>query len=180
MNAITEGLAAAGVRVVRFEFPYMARRRVDGMRRPPDRQPVLLEAWRHMLAAYGPADRVVIGGKSMGGRMAAMLANEVGPAGLVCLGFPLHPMGKPDRLRADVLRDLTSPTLICQGTRDSLGRRETFEALSLPSVVRLVWLEDGDHGFKPRRASGRTEQQAIAEAVAVTAAFVQEHARPLG
>ncbi|MBB4268178.1 alpha/beta family hydrolase [Roseospira visakhapatnamensis] len=177
MAAVGHGLAEAGIRVARFEFPFMARRRRDGTRRPPDREPVLLDTWRRVLAAQGPADGVVIGGKSLGGRVAALLADEAGVAGLVCLGYPVHPQGKPDRSRAAPLRDIKTPTLICQGTRDPLGPRETAAALSLSPAVRLVWLEDGDHGFKPRRASGRTESQAIAEAVAATAAFIRACAR---
>ncbi len=179
MDGVTQGLAGAGVRVIRFEFPYMARRRKDGRRRPPDRQPILLDTWRRVLAVHGPADRVVIGGKSMGGRMAALLADADGVAGLACLGYPLHPAGQPERTRAETLRDLRTPTLICQGTRDPLGSRETFSTAPLSPSVEVVWLEDGDHGFKPRRSSGRTDAQAIAEAVAATATFIQTHARPL-
>jgi len=179
MHAMARGLADAGIRVVRFAFPYMARRQQDGGRRPPDRQPVLLDTWRQALTAFGPAHRVVIGGKSMGGRMAALLADEVGAAGLVCLGYPLHPAGKPERSRADVLRDLRTPTLICQGTRDPLGNQEIFASVPLSPAVQMVWSDDGDHGFKPSRASGRSEAQAMAEAVTAAAHFIhQAHARP--
>jgi len=176
MATVAHGLAEAGLRVVRFEFPYMARRRAEGTRRPPDREPALRACWHRVLAEHSPAERAVIGGKSMGGRIAALIADEVGAAGLVCLGFPLHPAGKPDRMRDAVLRDVHTPTLVCQGTRDSLGNRGTFEGLTLSPAVRLHWLEDGDHGFKPRRASGRTEAQALAEAVATVAAFVHDRA----
>jgi len=172
MAAVARGLADAGIRVIRFEFPYMAARRADGRRRPPDRQPVLLETWTRMIAAHGPPDRLVIGGKSMGGRMASLVADEAGVRGLVCLGYPFHPPGKPDRLRTAHLVALRTPTLICQGTRDTLGGREAMAGLSLSPALRLHWLEDGDHGFKPRKASGLTESENIAVAVRETAGFI--------
>jgi len=173
MTAVARGLADGGVRVVRFEFPYMAARRTDGRRRPPDREPVLLETWRRVIAAHGPAERVVIGGKSMGGRMASMIADAQGVRGLLCLGYPFHPPGKPERLRTAHLSTLRTPGLICQGTRDPMGGRDVVSAVSLAPRLRLHWLEDGDHGFKPRKASGRNEAQALTEAVAASLAFIQ-------
>ncbi|MFP5286233.1 MAG: alpha/beta fold hydrolase, partial [Thermoanaerobaculia bacterium] len=106
MNAMARGLAARGLRVARFEFPYMHRRRAAGERKPPDREPVLLGTWRAAIDALGGAERVVIGGKSMGGRMASMIADEAGVRGLVCLGYPFHPQGRPERLRVAHLADL--------------------------------------------------------------------------
>ncbi|KAA5607320.1 alpha/beta hydrolase [Roseospira marina] len=177
MEAVAVGLADAGVRVIRFEFPYMARRRAEGGRRPPDRVPVLLDAWGAMIAAYGPADRLVIGGKSLGGRTASMVADGAGVRGLVCLGYPFHPLGKPDRLRTDHLETLHTPALFCQGTRDTLGSRETVSGLPLSPAIHLHWLEDGDHGFKPRKASGFSEADHIQTAVTTTARFIHALAR---
>src|SRR6185295_4089914 len=91
MNIVARGLAAAGLCVARFEFPYMMRRRQTGERRAPDREPALREAWLAAIAALGGGDRVVVGGKSMGGRIASMVADEAGVRGLVCLGYPFHP-----------------------------------------------------------------------------------------
>jgi len=119
---------AGGVRVVRFEFPYMAEMRRTGNRKPPNREPVLLEHWNlvidHELSAGTDARRLLIGGKSLGGRMASLIADERGAAALVCLGYPFHPPGKSDRLRTEHLRVLRTPTLICQGTRDTFGKPE--------------------------------------------------------
>jgi predicted alpha/beta-hydrolase family hydrolase len=123
MNTIAAGLGAAGIRVARFEFPYMRRPRETGERRPPDREPALRQAWLEAIAALGGAERLVIGGKSMGGRMASLVADEAAVRGLVCLGYPFHPPGQPDRLRTAHLRELRTPTLIVQGTRDALGSR---------------------------------------------------------
>ncbi|HMA15237.1 MAG: alpha/beta family hydrolase [Bacteroidota bacterium] len=164
MSFFAEGLAARGRRVVRFEFPYMAARRQGGRRPPPDRQPVLLETWRAVIAHLG-AETLVIGGKSMGGRMASLLADEAGVAGLACLGYPFHPTGKPERLRTEHLATLRTPCLICQGTRDPLGNAEEVAGYTLSPAIRLHWAEDGDHDMKPRKASGRTADQNWAAAL---------------
>lgn len=167
------GLAAAGLRVVRFEFPYMALRRAGGTKRPPDRAPVLLAAWQEAIAATGvPAERLVIGGKSLGGRMASMIADAVGVGGLVCLGYPFHPPGKPETTRIEHLAALRTPTLIVQGTRDPFGGQDEVADYPLSPAIHLHWLADGDHGFKPRTASGRTERQNWDEALDAIRAFV--------
>ncbi|MEJ2119180.1 MAG: dienelactone hydrolase family protein [Alphaproteobacteria bacterium] len=175
MNAVAAGLADNGLRVARFEFPYMARRRSDGTKKPPDRAPVLLQTWREVIDRLG-RDRLIVGGKSMGGRIASMIAatleQEGTPAsGVACLGYPFHPPGKPERLRTEHLETIKTPTLILQGERDPFGKRDEVEAYSLSDAVQLHWLADGDHGFKPRKASGRTEADSIEEAVAVLAEF---------
>jgi predicted alpha/beta-hydrolase family hydrolase len=172
MNAVAQGLAAGGVRVARFEFPYMRRLRETGDRRPPDREPVLRAAWHAVLSMLGGGERLVIGGKSMGGRMASLIADEAGVRGLVCLGYPFHPPGKPDRLRTAHLEALRTPTLIVQGTRDALGTREEVRGYDLSPAIRIAWMEDGDHSLKPRVSSGRTGPQNLAEAVAEMLGFV--------
>ena len=157
MAAFAEGLAAEGFRAARFEFPYMVRRRETGTRKPPDRGPVLLDTWSAVIRDLGP-ENLVIGGKSMGGRMASIIADEAGVRGLVCLGYPFHGPGKPmnhDRVRH--LETLGTAALFCQGTRDSLGSAEDVAGYPLSPVLQFNWLEDGDHGFKPRKASGLTE-----------------------
>jgi predicted alpha/beta-hydrolase family hydrolase len=172
MAGFAEGLAKVGYRAARFEFPYMQKRREDGKRRPPDRATALLSHYRKVIVALGGPERLVIGGKSMGGRMASMVADELGVAGLVCLGYPFHPPGKPERPRTEHLAALRTPTLIVQGVRDSLGNQDDVDGYLLSKAISLTWLEDGDHSFKPRRASGRTEAQNLAEGVAAVAAFL--------
>jgi uncharacterized protein len=172
MTRIAEGLAGAGLHVVRFEFPYMQKHRAEGSRRPPDRQPVLLESWRQTIAELGPAERLVIGGKSMGGRMASLIADECAVAGLVCLGYPFHPAGKPERTRTEHLEGLATPTLILQGERDALGSREDVAGYALSPAIAVHWLADGNHDLKPRKASGRDHEQNLAEAVAAIVAFI--------
>lgn len=159
MTAFAEGLAAGGCRVARLEFPYMAQRRATGKKRPPDLIPVLQAAWYSAIAQLGPPANLVIGGKSMGGRIASMVADKAGVAGLVCLGYPFHPPGKPERTRTAHLEELRTPALIIQGERDTLGNKADVAAYSLPSSIKMVWLPDGDHSFKPRKASGHTESE---------------------
>jgi uncharacterized protein len=172
MNAIAEGVARKGLRVVRFEFPYMAERRISGKRRAPDREAVLMQAWRDVVAKVGKAAALVVGGKSMGGRIASMIADEVGAAGLICLGYPFHPAGDPIRTRVKHLETLRTPALILQGTRDSFGRPDEVAGYSLAAKIRIVWIEDGDHSFKPRASSGRTEAQNLAAAIEALIKFI--------
>ena len=177
MAGMAERLAVAGVAVARFEFPYMRRTRADGRRRPPDRQRALLTAWREAVAAIGDAaaggaSRLAIGGKSLGGRAASMIADEAGAAALVVLGFPFHPPGAPDRTRTERLAALRTPALICQGERDPFGGRAEVEAYDLAPSIALHWIADGNHSFEPRKASGRTLGDNLDDAAAAVARFL--------
>ena len=173
MNAIAGAIAARGLRVIRFEFAYMAARRSGAPRKPPPRAEKLIPEYRDAIRALGPSRCLVIGGKSMGGRVASMIAGacdgEWLANGLLCLGYPFHPPGKPSSLRTAHLEGLQTPALICQGTRDPFGTVEDVQAYDLPHTIRLHWLEDGDHDFKPRKASGLTLQDHV-ESVAQTVA----------
>ncbi|HWZ85966.1 MAG TPA: alpha/beta fold hydrolase [Thermoanaerobaculia bacterium] len=173
MNRVSAGLAARGVCVVRFEFPYMARRRTEGKRGAPDRPPVLLAAWKDVVARLGGGERVIVGGKSLGGRIASMIADEVGARALVCFGYPFHPPGDPARLRTAHLAALRTPALILQGTRDAFGTREDVAGYALSAAIRVHWLEGGDHSFKPPARSGRTEKENVEEAIAAAAQFIE-------
>jgi len=176
LDHFAQGLAARGLRVVRFEFPYMQARR-SGRRLPPDRPPVLSTCWREVVTTLGGARQLVIGGKSLGGRIASLVADEVSAGGLVCLGYPFHPPGKPQVLRVEHLRTLGTPTLIVQGTRDPLGSQEDVAGYSLSPAIRVHWIADGDHSLKPRARSGRSEKQNLDEALEAIAEFVAELAR---
>jgi uncharacterized protein len=158
MEFFAEGLGKRGFRVARFEYPYMSAKRVTGKQNPPDREPVLRETWLHVIEMLG-REGLVIGGKSMGGRIASLIADEADVAGLVCLGYPFHPVGKPDRLRVEHLRTIKTPTLIVQGERDPFGSREEVAGYKLSAAIRVAWVEDGDHSLKPRKVSGCTEAQ---------------------
>jgi len=171
MTFFAEGLAKHGFKVARFEFPYMAARRADGKRKPPDRQPVLLDTWRAVIDEIG-ADKLVIGGKSMGGRMASLIADEAKVRGLLCLGYPFYGAGRNDKPRTEHLKTLKTPTLICQGIRDPMGDHDSVTALTLSKKIHIHWAPDGDHDLKPRKASGLTHDQNLTAALDAAAAFL--------
>ncbi len=173
MNKIARGVAQCGVRVVRFEFPYMAARREGKKKGAPDRQPVLLAAFRAVVEELGGGQRVVIGGKSMGGRMASMVADELHVRGLISLGYPFHPPGRPEKLRTEHLRDLRTPTLFLQGERDQFGGRDEVIRYELSPSIRVEWLTDGDHSFKPRASSGVKEGDNLAASTAAICSFLR-------
>ncbi|CAK7255917.1 MULTISPECIES: alpha/beta family hydrolase [unclassified Shinella] len=167
MNAAADALAAEGLRVARFEFSYMAARRTEGSRRPPPRAETLNPEFRAAVADLAATGPLVIGGKSMGGRVASMVADgllaEGRIAGLLCLGYPFHPPEKPAQLRTAHLMALATPSLICQGTRDPFGTKNEVPGYGLPERIRFLWLEDGDHDLKPRKSvSGFTAADHLA------------------
>jgi len=172
MQRVAEGLASSGIRVIRFEFPYMQRRRDTGKRGAPDPGPILMQFFRDTIDKVGGGSSLVIGGKSMGGRIASMVADEADVLGSVCLGYPFHPPGRPDKTRTRHLENLRTSTLILQGTRDSFGSPEDVARYKLSPSIRVKWLEDGDHSFKPRARSGRTEADNVGAAIALVAEFI--------
>lgn len=176
MSAVANGLAEQGIRVVRFNFPYMVKRAEDGKKRPPDRAPKLLEAYEKVIAHF-TSQPVVIGGKSMGGRMSSLLAENELVAGIACLGYPFHPPGKPEKYKGEHLATLDKPTLILQGERDTFGKKEEFEHFALSEQVRVAFIPDGDHSFKPRKRSGYTEEGNITLAVEHLTRFIKEFDR---
>lgn len=154
MAGAAEGLADGGVSVLRFNFPYM-----EAGRRLPDPTPVLLATWNAAideLRRRGAGLPMVMGGKSMGGRMASMVAaaqgDEFAGAALVFFGYPLHPAGKTDRLRDAHLPQIRVPMLFMQGARDALARLDLVEAVvaRLQPFARLHVVADADHSFHVR------------------------------
>ena len=193
MNDFTLALIGQGIRVVRFEFPYMQERRLNGTKRPPNRQPELLERFNAVIEHL--AEPCVVIGKSMGGRMASILAAASGQLesegstlgelsmskqyikGVCAVGYPFHPQGKPQKLRVEHLLDITVPMSIIQGTRDALGNKEEvsqlFREKRIPPSVSFLWLDDGDHDLKPRKKRGLTHQQHKQEAAEYCASFIK-------
>ncbi|KDD69602.1 alpha/beta hydrolase [Pseudomonas mandelii PD30] len=180
MNDMAARLAASGINVLRFEFPYMAQRRIDGGKRPPNPAPKLLECWREVYAVVRRhvTGRLAIGGKSMGGRMASLLADELEADALVCLGYPFYAVGKPEKPRVEHLAALKTRTLIVQGERDALGNREAVEAYTLAPSIEVFWLVAGDHDLKPLKASGFSHEQHLAVTASRVAAFLQGQPSP--
>jgi uncharacterized protein len=159
MEGASAGLVDRGFTVARFNFPYMERAAREERRLPPDRAPVLLDTWRAMLdraRRWKGAGPVVMGGKSMGARMASMLLAE-GRApeavGVFYLGYPLHPPGKPEKLRDAHLPDVPVPQLFVSGTKDSLSDLALLRPVlsRLGGRARLVTVEKGDHSLARSR-----------------------------
>jgi predicted alpha/beta-hydrolase family hydrolase len=184
MTAAAKALAEAGFRVARFEFGYMAARR-DGQRRPPPRAETVIPEYRAAVDALGASGPLIIGGKSMGGRVASMAADELHAegriAGLLCLGYPFHPPGKPTQLRTAHLAGLKTPALICQGTRDEFGTRDEVTGYALSDRIEQLWLEDGDHDLKPRKSvSGFTAADHLRTVATAVSDWAGRITRPAG
>jgi len=177
MNTIAEGLAEKGILVSRFEFPYMALRRDDGKRRGPGSATKLLDFYRNIVKENAGDLPLFIGGKSMGGRIASMIADETGLTGVICLGYPFHPPGKPEKLRTAHLEVMQLPTLIVQGERDPFGKPEEVADYTLSSLLKIFWIPDGDHSFKPRKKSGHTEEENIQMAIDAASEFILNTAK---
>ena len=180
MEQLARALAVHGVSVARFEFPYMHKRRDDGRKRPPDRQPALLEHFaimaRRCREDIGGDRTLVVAGKSMGGRMASLLAASPEVAdiqGVACFGYPFHPPGKPDRWRTGHFPDLPVPMAIYQGTRDPFGKPAELDGQPpLPSQVRVHWLEGGNHDLRPLKKQGLAPDALIDRSARLAANFV--------
>jgi uncharacterized protein len=181
LEQISECIADHNIAITRFEFAYMAARRDGGKMRPPPKLEILSTEYAAMIAAVterGPKNqKLFISGKSLGGRVASMIAGEhfkAGKiAGLVCLGYPFHPPKQPDKLRTAHLESLRCPTLIVQGTRDPFGSRVEIEAMKLSPKIQFHWIGDGDHDFGPRGNSGFTRKGNLADAANAVAAFLK-------
>ncbi|MBT3332249.1 MAG: alpha/beta hydrolase [Rhodospirillaceae bacterium] len=178
MDAFATGLGERGIRVARFEFPYMAERRNSGKKGPPNRLPILLQSWHDVISQFRAdhrGQRLVIGGKSMGGRMASLLLAEGEPdiTALICLSYPFHPAKKPDRLRTEHLADFSLPCLIVQGDRDPLGNRVEVDSYDLAKSIQFHWCPDGDHDLTPRKRSGYTKEANWNDAMDAVAGFIK-------
>ncbi len=177
MNSFAAAFAAHGLQTIRFEFAFMASRRTGEGSKPPPRAERVMGEFLEAVEAVGAGRPLFIGGKSMGGRVASMVAEDLFRAGriagLYCLGYPFHPTGRPNKLRTAHLKDLTVPTLICQGTRDSLGSREEIATYPLSPAIRIHWLEGGEHDFRPVKGSPTTAKQNLNDSADAIAAWIK-------
>lgn len=179
MEAIAGALAATGLRVARFEFAYMAARRTGGPKRPPPPIERLIPEFHMAVDAVEGTGPLILAGKSMGGRIATMIAGGLFAAGRVqgvlCVGYPFHPPNRPETTRTAHLMGLQAPTLICQGTRDPFGTREEVAHYALPDPIRIAWFEDGDHDLKPRaRVTASTHDDHLRAMAKTARAWVRE------
>ena len=176
MTKIAQGLAEHGIKVARFNFNYMQQRIDNGTKRPPERAPKLIAQFMEVIATFDQP--MVIGGKSMGGRMATMLAdlNEYPHnkqiKAIACLGYPFHPAAKPEKLRTEHLNSIKQPILIIQGERDKLGSKDDVDDYSLPHNIDFLWLEDGDHDLKPRVKSGFNHEEHLTKTITILSEYI--------
>jgi predicted alpha/beta-hydrolase family hydrolase len=181
LDTMAKLLAERGIAVWRFEFAYMAACREGGSRKPPPKAERLMDEYRAAVSELPRDGTVIIGGKSMGGRVASMVADDLFKesriGGLVCLGYPFHPPKKPEQLRTAHLEAITCPTLIMQGERDPFGTRAEVEAFRLSPAIQVHWVGDGDHDLGPRGASGFTRKGNLTAAADAIAAFATSVAR---
>jgi predicted alpha/beta-hydrolase family hydrolase len=176
-------LSARGLAVVRFNFPY----KEGGGQRPPDRMDVLAETYREVVQSSAsrtgsPPGALFVGGKSMGGRVASVLVAQglVKPSGLVFLGYPLHPPGKPEAARTEHLPRVGRPMLFVQGTRDPFGTIDEIQAarksLKLPGALHVV--EGGDHSFALPKSQGARQTATLDAAANAIVEFVRRVLAP--
>lgn len=161
MESITKHLKNYNIQVIRFEFPYMEQRKLTDKKTPPNRKPILLKSWINVVREVQKKLKIetkdiYIGGKSMGGRMASLICDELNVKGLICLGFPFHAPKKDPKDRISHLSSLRTKTMIIQGTRDPMGTKKEVSTYKLSKQIKIHWLEDGNHDLKPRVKSGYT------------------------
>jgi predicted alpha/beta-hydrolase family hydrolase len=180
LTTVTDALSAAGIASLRFRYPYRS-----AGKKAPDRPAVLLDATRSAVAELArrtklPTVRLVLGGRSMGGRYCSLVAGDaddpVPCLGLVLLGYPLHAAGKPEKERRDHFPRLRVPVLFVSGTRDSLAAKPalTKAARTVKGPRTFHWIESGDHGFKPLKASGLTVDGVLADVADAVVGWVRD------
>ena len=179
LRAVADALADVGIPSLRFNYPYR-----DAGRRAPDRPAALLGATRDAAAELArrtklPPERLVLGGRSMGGRYCSLVvADESDPLpalGLLLLGYPLHAAGKPEKVRDEHFRRLSLPVLFVSGTRDALAAKPDLQraARKVKGPVTWCWLDTADHGFKPLKASGHSLDEILATVADASVAWAQ-------
>lgn len=177
MNDMAALLAELGLGVCRFEFAYMAGRRIGAGRKAPPRAERVMDEYREAVTALAAKRPLFIGGKSYGGRVASMVADELFGAdkiaGLVCLGYPFHPPGSPDKLRTAHLKEMKTPALICQGTRDPFGTEAEVRGFRLSASISVHWVAQGNHDFRPPKDAGVTAKENLRSAADAIASWAK-------
>ncbi|WNC73722.1 hypothetical protein RGQ13_06945 [Thalassotalea psychrophila] len=177
MTEFTQLLNERHINVIRFNFPYMQQRLIDGKRRPPSKMDVLKESYINRIKQHSPELPLFIGGKSMGSRVAAMVADEDKVSGVICIGYPFHPQKKPEKLRLEPLQNTDRPVVIVQGDRDALGNKTEINDYGLANNIHVYFVEDGDHDLKPRVKSGFTHLQHKITAANLIKSFIEEQSK---
>lgn len=174
MQQMAALLKARQIEVLLFDFDYMKVIKETGKRRPPEKIEKLEEQYWYQINTQAKDVPLFIGGKSMGGRVASRIYAQSLAQGCVCFGYPFHPPGKPDKLRVEHLQDLDKSLLILQGERDTFGNQNEVAGYELSNAVEICIIKDGDHSFKPRKASGVTLDENMQKAADATVKFIQQ------
>lgn len=183
MVSMANQLESKQITVKRFNFPYMSLMTEQGKRRPPDRMPQLISFFKQQVSQVlsdpnYSEHSIFVGGKSMGGRVASLLAdsldNNLSINGIICLGFPFHPPRTPQKFRGEHLANIEIPTLILQGERDPFGSKQEVEQYQLSDKVSLEFIFDGDHSFNPRKKSGGTYQRNLEKSSQLIDSFITQ------
>lgn len=172
MRYMQREISDSSIDVITFDFPYMLRRQETGKKSPPDRMPKLIESFKQQIEQVN-SDIVVIGGKSMGGRVATMIADETAVSGVIAMGYPFHPPGKPEKTRTEHLKSIKTPTLILQGTRDTFGKPEEVASYHLSRNIDVTWLQDGNHSLETLKRSEISTEESWALAVQHSHNFIR-------
>lgn len=175
MNSLVGELRGLKIEVERFDFEYMAVSRAQGKKRPPPSAEKLVDEYRSV-ARKLEGRALFVGGKSLGGRVASLLACELPVKGVVAFGYPFHPPGRPEKLRTEHLAHLLCPMLICQGEKDPFGTLAEVRTLSLPPTLELNWLQDGNHELSPSKRSEATLEGNLKRAAEATRDFMARFA----
>ncbi|GAA0858257.1 alpha/beta family hydrolase [Aliiglaciecola litoralis] len=173
MNTMASLLCKRGVKVIRFDFPYMLAAREKQKRQPPNRMPILIDDFIDRVNDADTSLPLFVGGKSMGGRVATMLPLEKQGKGVICLGYPFHPPRKPEKHRTEHLLVSEIATLIVQGERDTFGNRERIAQYALSNAIEVKFLIAADHSFVPLKSSGLTLEQHMDAAANHIVEFMQ-------
>jgi len=178
MQMLAQNLAAKDLCVLRFNFSYMQAIEQTGKRRPPEPVSQLIMQYAAVLDKFSnDYSQIFLAGKSMGGRVATLLAQQALPGkvkGILVYGFPFHPPKKQQPFKGAHLSIVKLPHLILQGERDPMGNRESLKAVSLDDKVQLSWLPDGDHSFVPRKRSGVSFAQNMSTTTQASMDFIHQ------
>lgn len=174
MQYFALGLALHDIDVVRFNFPYWQKFMDTGVRRPPNPMAQLEHCMQTVAAQFDDSKPLFVMGKSMGARVAFRIADQVQAQAAIGLGYPFHPLGKPDKLRVDDLANQCTHNLILQGERDGFGKPAEVATYSLPKNVEVQWLAHGDHSFEPTKRSGLERREVWQTAIDRVCTFIEK------
>ena len=173
LNTLSEKFNYLGVKVIRFNFPYMQQRVDSGKKMPPNKLPILIDCFNDIID--NTAGKVFIGGKSMGGRIATMVANNNSVKGVIAFGYPFHPVGKPEKMRTEHLKQFKKPCLIIQGERDPFGKKDEWQGFSIDPNIDLFPIKTANHDLKPLKSSGLNLDNALDLSVSKAIEFMDKH-----